>query len=75
MHLYIKSLQNTAKMNQTLMKLNLGFIRKKYFSLHKNSCGYLLLRIVKIETLRGYLFLQICLTFAKFSKISNNKVY
>ena len=32
MHLYIKSLQNTAKMNQTLMKLNLGFLKKKILS-------------------------------------------
>ena len=42
MHLYIKSLQNIAKMNQTLMKLNLVFflIKKKSFPVYKNSCGY-----------------------------------
>ena len=42
MHLYIKSLQNIAKMNQTLMKLDLVFFfnKKKSFPVYKNSCGY-----------------------------------
>ena len=44
----------------------------KSFPFHKNSSGYLFLQIVKIETLWGYLFLQI---WRKFAKISNNKVY